>query len=181
MPVEAAPVRPSSFATSGPSDGQLCCDGHCRLRLGEWTPPGGASPGGPVNNCPTRRASTRTVHPAATGSDPRSTSHARFHSRRHITHARTLTDRLTRAYAHARETRARGARERFARTGGHHVAEFLTGHRRHRTAAEAIMTFLALDVFVPHPRESSSRQIHPGGTSRIESDSSEGRLRADPP
>jgi hypothetical protein len=43
------------------------------------------------------------------------------------------------------------------------------------------MTFLALDVFVPHPRESSSRRIHPGGMSRIESDSSEGRLRANPP
>jgi hypothetical protein len=37
-------------------------------------------------------------------------SHARFHRRRHITHARTLTDRLTRAHAHARETRAHAVR-----------------------------------------------------------------------
>jgi hypothetical protein len=92
--------------------------------------------------------------------------------------ARGARDRFARARRHhVAEFLSRARGERFARAGRHHVAEFLAGHRRHRTAAEAIMTFLALDVFVPHPRESSSRRIHPGGMSRIESDSSEGRLR----
>ena len=51
---------------------------------------------------------------------------------------RTHTHRQTYAGAcrRARDARARGARERFARTGGHHVAEFLAGHRRHRSRSD---------------------------------------------
>ena len=53
------------------------------------------------------------------------------------------------------------ARERFARTGGHHVAKFHAGHHRHvKIAAEAKTSLFALDVFVPHPSESCNRGTH---------------------
>ncbi len=55
---------------------------------------------------------------------------------------------------------------------------FLPGTTCVRTAAEAKASFLALDVFVPHPSNSSRRGTHPGGT-RIGTDSSEGRSRVD--
>jgi hypothetical protein len=44
-----------------------------------------------------------------------------------------------------------------------------------KTAAEAMATLFAPDVFVPPPRKNMTPGIHPGGTSRFESDSSEGR------
>lgn len=47
-----------------------------------------------------------------------------------------------------------------------------------KTAAEAKASLFALEVLVPHPRESVNRETHSSGT-HIGSDSSEGRPRAD--
>ena len=110
----------------------------------------------------------------ATGADTRTSEHARFRRRRHITHASALNGQTCKGAL----ARARGARERFACTGGHHVAEFqATGMK---TVAEPMTTLFALDVFVPPPRKNLTRGDHPGGTSQFESDSSAGRPRKRP-